>query len=64
MGMAMYRVLYYVPSIIGGSIAVSVVWKQIFGNDGVVMSLLKVFGIEQQYSLVGQPGSPPCRSSS
>ena len=55
MGMAMYRVLYYVPSIIGGSIAVSVVWKQIFGNDGVVMSLLKVFGIEQQYSLVGNP---------
>lgn len=30
MGMAMYRVLYYVPSIIGGSIAVSVVWKQIY----------------------------------
>ena len=54
-GMAFYRVLYYVPSIIGGSIAVSVVWKQIFGNDGVIMSLLKVFGIEQKYSLVGNP---------
>ena len=53
--MAMYRVLYYVPSIIGGSIAVSVVWKQIFGNQGVIMSLLERFGIEQEYSLVGNP---------
>lgn len=54
-GMALYRVLYYIPSIIGGSIAVSVVWKQIFGNQGVVMSLLAVFGIEQKYSLIGNP---------
>lgn len=54
-GMVMYRVLYYVPSIIGGSIAVSVVWKQIFGNQGVIMSLLERFGIEQEYSLVGNP---------
>lgn len=30
-GLELYRTLYYVPSIIGGSIAVSVVWKQIFG---------------------------------
>lgn len=55
MGMAFYRVLYYVPSIIGGSIAVSVVWKQIFGNDGVIMSLLNLFGIDTKYSLVGNP---------
>lgn len=54
-GMPFYRVLYYVPSIIGGSIAVSVVWKQIFGNQGVIMSLLALFGIEQQYSMVGNP---------
>ena len=36
-GLGLYRTLYYVPSIIGGSIAVSVVWKQIFGNKGVVI---------------------------
>ena len=29
-GMAVYRVLYYIPSIVGGSIAVAVFWKQIF----------------------------------
>ena len=51
--LGIYRTLYYVPSIIGGSIAVSVVWKQIFGNQGVVMSLLQTFGIEQEVSLLG-----------
>ncbi len=53
--LGLYRTLYYVPSIIGGSIAVSVVWKQIFGNKGVVMSILEVFGIHQKMSLVGNP---------
>lgn len=53
--LGLYRTLYYVPSIIGGSIAVSVVWKQIFGNKGVVMTLLSVFGIQQSTSLLGNP---------
>ena len=54
-GLGLYRTIYYIPSIIGGSIAVSIVWQQIFGNDGVVMSLLSVFGIEQKVSLLGNP---------
>lgn len=54
-GLGLYRTLYYVPSIRGGSIAVSVVWKQIFGNKGVVMTLLSVFGIQQTTSFLGNP---------
>lgn len=54
-GLGLYRTLYYVPSIIGGSIAVSVVWKQIFGNKGVIMSLMAAFGMEQKISLIGNP---------
>lgn len=57
MGMAFYRVLYYVPSIVGGSIAVSIVWKQIFGNKGVLMSLLAALGIEQKFSVLGNPST-------
>lgn len=56
-GLGIYRTLYYIPSIIGGSIAVSVVWKQIFGNGGVVMALLAVFGVEQKTSLLGNPNT-------
>lgn len=54
-GLAVYRVLYYIPSIVGGSIAVSVVWKQIFGNKGVLMTLLDAIGIHQEFSLLGNP---------
>lgn len=54
-GLGIYRTLYYIPSIIGGSIAVSIVWKQIFGNKGVIMSMLSVFGINQEMSLLGNP---------
>lgn len=54
-GLGLYRTAYYIPSIIGGSVAVSVVWKQIFGNDGVIMSILSSFGIQQQLSLLGNP---------
>lgn len=54
-GLGLYRTIYYIPSIIGGSIAVSIVWRQIFGNQGVIMSLLSVFGIDQKVSLLGNP---------
>jgi multiple sugar transport system permease protein len=54
-GLGLYRTVYYIPSIIGGSIAVSIVWQQIFGNGGVVMSLLGNLGIEQKISLLGSP---------
>lgn len=53
--LGLYRTLYYIPSIIGGSIAVSIVWKQIFGNKGVVMTLLSLVGIEQKTSFLGNP---------
>lgn len=56
-GGGIYRTLYYIPSIIGGSIAVSIVWKQLFGNDGVAMSLLSLLGIDQKLSFIGNPNT-------
>lgn len=56
-GVGVYRTMYYLPSMIGGSLAVAIVWKQIFGNKGVIMSLLNAIGIEQKMSLIGNPSS-------
>lgn len=53
--MGVYRAVFYIPSIVGGSVAVSIVWKQIFGNNGVAMSLLKLIGIDQKISFIGDP---------
>ena len=35
-GVYLYRAAFYAPSVVGGSVAVAVMWKQIFGNDGLV----------------------------
>lgn len=53
--LGLYRTVYYIPSVIGGSIAVSIVWKELFGNKGVIMSLLETFGVHQQTSFLGNP---------
>jgi multiple sugar transport system permease protein len=48
-----YRTIYYIPSVIGGSVAVSIIWKQIFGNPGVIMTWLNQIGIPMKTSLLG-----------
>lgn len=45
-GLAFYRSIYYLPSLLGGSVAIAILWRKIFGADGLVNALLKVFGIE------------------
>lgn len=42
----LYRSLYYVPSLVGGSIAVSMVWKQLFARKGLVNVVLSSLGLE------------------
>ncbi len=41
-----YRAMYYAPSIVGGSIAVAVMWTQVFGKEGLVNFMLAGFGIK------------------
>lgn len=38
-----FRTIYYIPSILGGSVAVSVLWRFLFMKEGVVNRLLAVF---------------------
>ena len=48
-----YRAAYYLPSIIGGSVAVAILWKRMFAIDGVVNKLLGMIGIETSFSWLG-----------
>lgn len=50
---AIYRALYYLPSIIGGSVAVSILWKRMFAIDGVVNKILAIFGMKEGISWLG-----------
>jgi len=41
-----YRTLYYLPSLIGGSVAVAIMWRNIFGDDGIVNLALESVGLD------------------
>jgi multiple sugar transport system permease protein len=36
-----YRAAYYAPSIIGGSVAVAIMWRRLLGSDGLVNAALE-----------------------
>lgn len=41
----LFRTLYYLPSILGGSVAISALWKLMFMKDGLVNSILSAIHI-------------------
>ncbi|MBR8745011.1 carbohydrate ABC transporter permease [Nocardiopsis sp. MG754419] len=45
-GLALYRSALYLPSLLGGSVAIAVLWRLVFGAEGLVNSFLAVFGIQ------------------
>jgi multiple sugar transport system permease protein len=51
----LYQTVYYLPSIIGGSVAVSVMWRRLFMNDGAINSALSMIGIKSDTSWIGNP---------
>ncbi|WP_430612829.1 carbohydrate ABC transporter permease [Enterococcus sp. DIV0876] len=44
-----YRVLFYIPSILGGSVAVSIMWRNLFGDSGLINGILTSIGIDPVY---------------
>jgi multiple sugar transport system permease protein len=43
-GVAIYRAAFYAPSVVGGSIAVAVMWREIFSREGLANFLMGQFG--------------------
>ncbi len=53
-GVKLFRTVYYIPSILGSSVAIAVLWKAIFKDDGIVNLLLSIFGIEGPHWLASR----------
>lgn len=53
-GLPIYRSVYYLPSLLGGSVAVAVLWRRLFASDGLVPELAGRLGI-QMGSWVSDP---------
>jgi multiple sugar transport system permease protein len=45
-GLAFYRSIFYLPSLLGSSVAIAILWRQIFGTAGLINQFLALFGIE------------------
>lgn len=45
-GLSVYRAIYYLPSLLGGSVAIAILWRQVFGLNGIVNQFLALFDIQ------------------
>ena len=54
-GLLIYRSIFYLPSLIGGSVAIGLLWGQVFGFR-ILNKLLALFGIQGQ-SWVASPST-------
>lgn len=45
-GAQFFKAALYLPSLLGGSVAVAVLWRQVFGAEGMVNQVLAVLGVQ------------------
>lgn len=56
-GLGIYRAVYYVPSLLGGSVAIAILWQQVFGQNGIVNQGLALLGIKGLGSWIANPNT-------
>ncbi|MEV6591825.1 carbohydrate ABC transporter permease [Streptomyces acidicola] len=54
-GMSVWRALYYLPSLFGSSVAIAILWREIFGANGLFNNILGMIGIHSTTSWIGDP---------
>ncbi|MCL2266782.1 MAG: sugar ABC transporter permease [Treponema sp.] len=50
-----YTTAYYIPSLVGASVAIAVLWRRIFMSDGLINTVLQSLGINSTNSWIGNP---------
>lgn len=56
-GLALYRTFFYIPSLLGGSVVIALLWLQVFGADGLFNAALGVVGLDRLHSWIGSPST-------
>ena len=56
-GLPFYRSIFYLPSMLGASVAIAVLWRQMFEVDGLVNQVLRLFGFQATTSWIGDPST-------
>jgi multiple sugar transport system permease protein len=55
---SVYRAVYYAPSIVGASVAVAIVWREMFARSGPINALLGPLGVTNT-AWLGDPATAP-----
>ena len=50
-----YRSAFYIPSLMGGSVAIALLWKQLFSPNGVINQILGALGLPDDTAWLGDP---------
>ena len=50
-----FRAAFYIPSLMGGSVAVALLWKQLFAYNGVINQILGALGLPAGTKWLGDP---------
>lgn len=53
-----YRSIFYIPSLMGGSVAIGLLWREVFGSTGLFNQFLGLFGVAGK-SWVATPDTAP-----
>ncbi|MDN5685786.1 MAG: sugar ABC transporter permease [Brachybacterium sp.] len=54
-GLSFYRSVFYLPSLLGGSVAIAILWRQMFGANGLVNQVGAMLGFENLPGWVSNP---------
>lgn len=54
-GVSFYRAVYYIPTLLGGSVAIAVLWRKLFEKDGLVNVILATIGFTDLPSWITNP---------
>jgi multiple sugar transport system permease protein len=56
-GLPFYRSVFYLPSLMGSSVAIAILWRQIFGTSGLVNQFLVFLGYKNPPGWIADPST-------
>lgn len=57
-GLPVFRAVYYLPALLGGSVAIAVLWRQVFGLDGIFNQFLGMLGAPASVTSISWISNP------
>jgi multiple sugar transport system permease protein len=57
-GLRYFRAIYYLPALLGGSVAISILWREIFGMEGLLNSVFSFLGFPETLTSISWITNP------